>query len=133
MTKCYTLEMEGGCHCQAIRFKTITDPYWIGACYCSDCRKISGSPYIVYAGFNAGEVVLLKGVLGTYQSSEKVQRSFCPICHSPFSFTYKTNPEEHFIPVGIFDDPSTLAPQKHIFVAKKLPWITIHDEYPQEL
>lgn len=125
--------MEGGCHCGAVRFKTSTSPYWIGACYCTDCQKISGATHIVYAGFKEGQVDLLNGTLRTYKSSEKVQRSFCSICNSPFSFTYNEHPNAHFIPTGVFDDPSTLAPQKHIFVSSKLPWVHINDSYPQEL
>lgn len=36
-----------------------------------------------------------------------------------------------FLSVGIFDDPSTLAPQEHIWVSQKLPWLVIHDDAPQ--
>ncbi len=124
--------MEGGCHCGKIRFKTRTDPYWVGACYCKDCRKISGSPYTVFAGYKEGDVEILQGTPTKYASSEKVTRSFCESCSSPFAYTYSEKPNEPFIPVGVFDDPSSFKLQKHIWVSQKIPWVIIHDDLPQE-
>lgn len=124
--------MEGSCHCGAFRFRTKRDPYWVGACYCVDCRKISGSPSTVFAGFKEGDVELLRGELTRYASSEKVTRSFCPQCSSPFAYTYNENPDAPFIPVGVFDDPTSFQLQKHIWVSQKLPWVIIHDDLPQE-
>ena len=129
--KCYYFCMEGGCHCGAIRFKTSADPYWVGACYCIDCRKISGSPYIVFAGYKSGEVELLKGTPKEYKSSKEVVRSFCYTCSSPYSFVYTTAPDELYIPIGVFDHPSTLSPREHIWISQKLAWIAITDEMPQ--
>lgn len=124
--------MEGGCHCGTIRFRTHTEPYWVGACYCIDCRKISGAPYLVFAGFNEGEVEILQGVPKHYASSEKVVRSFCEHCSSPFAYIYKESPHKPFIPVGLFDDPSSFELQEHIFVGQKLPWVHITDDLPQK-
>lgn len=123
--------MEGGCHCGAIRFRTDAEPYWVGACYCVDCRKISGAPYLVFAGFKEGEVQILHGKPKKYASSEKVIRSFCENCASPFAYTYKESPDEPFIPIGVFDDPSKFELKEHIFVGQKLPWICITDDLPQ--
>lgn len=124
--------MQGGCHCGAIRFTTSAEPYWVGACYCVDCRKISGAPYLVFAGFKEGEVTILQGVPKKYSSSEKVIRSFCENCSSPFAYTYKETPDKHFIPIGIFDDPVKFKLQEHIFVGQKLPWVCITDGLPQK-
>ena len=123
--------MEGGCHCGKVRFKTSAKPYWIGACYCIDCRKITGSPYSVFAAFKEGEVEFT-GIPKQYSSSKEVTRSFCAECSAPFAYTYNTRPKEYFVPVGIFDDPSHLVPRAHIWVSQKLPWVLIHDDLPQE-
>ena len=125
-------DLKGGCHCGAIRFVASKNPYWVGACYCVDCRKISGSPYTVFAGYKVGDIVLTQGSPKSYASSEKVIRSFCEKCSSPFSYVYKTKPDEPFIPVGVFDDPANFKLQKHIWVSQKLPWINIHDDLPQD-
>ena len=127
----YNSFMEGGCHCRAIRFKTTKKPFWVGACYCVDCQKISGSPYVVFAGYEAGSVEILQGFPKSYSSSEKAARSFCGICSSPFSYTHKNSPNKHFIPVGVFDNPREFKLKGHIWVSQKLPWILIHDNLPQ--
>ena len=124
--------MEGGCHCGAIRFKTHAEPYWVGACYCTDCRKISGAPYLAFAAYKEGEVEMMKGTPKQYASSEKVIRSFCEHCSSPFTYTYTESPDKPFIPLGVFDDPSGFTIQKHIFVGQKLPWVHITDDAPQQ-
>jgi hypothetical protein len=124
--------MEGGCHCGAIRFKAHKEPYWVGACYCADCRKISGAPYLVFAGFNVGEVEIIQGIPKKYASSEKVIRSFCQDCSSPFAYAYSESQDKPFITVGVFDDASIFKLQEHIFVRQKLPWVHITDDLPQK-
>ncbi len=123
--------MRGGCHCGAIRFKVTARPYWIGACYCVDCQKISGATHLVFAGFKEGQIELIQGTPKEYFSSTKVTRSFCNTCSSPFIFAYKTNPADVFIPTGVFDDSDTLTPQEHIFASEKPSWVKIGDNYPQ--
>lgn len=125
-------EKLGGCHCGAIRFKTHDDPEWVGACYCVDCRKISGSPYTVFAGYPITNVEIVQGTPKAYASSKNVTRSFCVVCGSPFAYVYNDAPDRTYIPVGVFDDPSDVVLQKHIWVSQKLPWIVIHDDLPQE-
>jgi len=126
--------MKGGCYCKAIRFKVTGEPLWVGVCYCVDCRKISGSPYIVFAGYKKENVKILQGTPHDYASSKNVRRSFCTTCSSPFSYRY-VNAEKDgwlFIPIGVFDDPSGFTITKHIWVSQKLPWICISDSAPQE-
>lgn len=123
--------MEGGCHCKAIRFEASTKPFWVGACYCIDCRKISGAPYMVWTGYKTEDVKILQGNPKRYSSSEKVERSFCEDCGSPFLYQYKENKEKTFIAAGAFDDASGFVVQKHIWVSQKLPWIHISDTLPQ--
>ncbi len=124
--------MKGGCHCGAIRFEAQDNPEWVGACYCIDCRKISGAPYTVFADFKQENVRLFQGEAKEYFSSENVTRTFCAMCSSPLSFVYKNKPEHVFIPIGVFDDASSFAPKKHIWVSQKLPWVVVDTDAPQE-
>lgn len=124
--------MDGGCHCKAIRFKTEKDPFWVGACYCIDCRKISGAPYIVWAGYETEAVKIIQGIPKKYSSSEQVHRSFCEYCSSPFAYQYKNKTEKIFIPIGIFDNAENFKLEKHIWTSQKLSWVHITDDVPQE-
>lgn len=124
--------MEGGCHCGAIRFKAEKETFWVGACYCIDCRKISGAPYMVWAMYDTDSIKMIKGEPKIYPSSENVNRSFCGMCGSSLSYQYKDKPEKIGLPIGIFDDAENFKLKKHIWVSQKLPWILIHDDLPQE-
>ena len=126
--------MQGGCYCKAIRFEVTGDPLWVGVCYCVDCRKISGSPYIVFAGYLKENVKMLQGTPHDFASSENVRRSFCAVCSSPFAYRYVHEESNGwlFIPIGVFDDPSSFKITKHIWVSQKLPWLQITDNAPQE-
>ena len=124
--------MGGGCHCKTIRFKSEEETFWVGACYCIDCRKISGAPYVVWAMYNTESIKFLKGVPKKYSSSENVNRSFCENCGSSLSYQYKAKPEKIGIPVGSFDNAKNFQIKKHIWISQKLPWIHITDDLPQE-
>lgn len=122
--------MEGSCHCGAIQFRVSGEPSWLGACYCTDCRKVSGAPYLAFAEFDTVEYT--KGTPKEYPSSEKVVRTFCENCGASVSFVYKENPKKLFMCIGLFDDMDKLAPQKHIFTAQKAPWILLDDGAEQQ-
>lgn len=128
--------MEGGCYCGAIRYKTTQEPTWVGACHCIDCRKISGTPYTVWAGYPHNAFSILRGTPKEFLSSKKVSRSFCTNCHSPITFIYTTpnvDPEDDliYIAVGTADEPNTFKLMQHIWVSQKLTWIDINDGVPQ--
>lgn len=128
--------MEGGCYCKKIRFTVDEEPTWVGACHCIDCRRISGTPYTVWAGYRNDAFKITRGSPEEFQSSAKVKRSFCSACHSPCAFVY-TDPnvtvEDNltYIAIGILDDPTRLKLMQHIWVSQKLPWIDINDGVPQ--
>jgi hypothetical protein len=128
--------MEGGCYCGAIRYATDQEPEWVGACHCVDCRKISGAPYTVWAGYKHEALKLLSGEPEQFKSSERVLRSFCKNCSSPITFVY-TDPNTEFeddliyIAIGTADDPGTYKLMEHIWVSQKLPWVDINDGLPQ--
>jgi hypothetical protein len=41
----------GGCLCGALRYEADAEPLYAGLCYCTDCRKASGSGFIPFMGF----------------------------------------------------------------------------------
>jgi hypothetical protein len=111
--------MKGSCHCRAIQFEVSGEPNWLGACYCVDCRKVSGAPYLSFAWFN--QVTFTKGTPKKYQSSEKASRTFCDNCGASIAWISGEHSDKLFLCVGLFDEPEKLAPQKHIFTEQRLP------------
>lgn len=104
----------------------------MSACYCVDCRKISGAPYVVWVGFKTNEVTW-RGNRKIYSSSEKINRSFCEGCGSSLSWEQKEKPENIFLTIGSLDNAGNLKIQKHYWVGQKLPLVHITDDAKQEL
>ena len=43
----------GGCLCGALRYEAVGQSIGSGHCYCSDCRRASGSGFVAFMGFKA--------------------------------------------------------------------------------
>ena len=48
--------LTGRCFCGAIRFTASAEPFQVSWCHCKDCRRQTGAPAVVWAGFRTGEV-----------------------------------------------------------------------------
>ena len=62
-----------------------------------------------------------------YGSSQKVWR--CPPSEVALSSQYG-RPEVLFVRAGTLDDPAAIAPDVHIYVRSKLPWVSIPESVP---
>jgi hypothetical protein len=59
-----------------------------------------------------------------------MQRVFrCPSCQVAVFSNYG-RPEIRFVRGGTLDDPSSVAPDVHIYTRSKLPWVTLPDSVP---
>jgi hypothetical protein len=66
-----------------------------------------------------------------YRSSARVLRGFCAACGSSLTYRSETRPTEIDVTLVTLDEPTRLAPQMHIWVADKLPWVVLADGLPQ--
>ena len=55
--------LTGGCLCGALRYEARGTPSYTGYCFCGDCRKASGSGFVPFMGFAAGQVTVTGQVL----------------------------------------------------------------------
>lgn len=124
----------GGCHCGAARFELSAGPEATFYCHCSDCQRMSGSPFSVElmvpeAGF------AVTGDLATYtvtgDSGGAVRRHFCRTCGAGLHLDCDSDPGFVFVKAGALDDASGVAPDMHIFVSARQPWAEIADDLPQ--
>ena len=53
----------------------------------------------------------------------------CPNCQIAL-FSQYGHPGVHFVRAGTLDDPSTVAPDVHIYTRSKLPWVVLPDSVP---
>lgn len=117
-------EYRGGCHCGAVRYRITGQPVHAALCHCSDCRKSAGAPMVAWAAFREEDFALLGGELTSFNSSSRVERSFCPHCGT--GLTYR-NPDALpglvDVQLATFDDPDALKPMAQIQTAERLRWM----------
>ena len=123
--------LEGGCACGAVRYAVAGPPKWASHCHCRDCRRVTGAPYVTYAGFLAPQVTWEGTAPLRYHSSPGVTRRFCATCGTPLTYEGDRWPDEVHILASTLDDPSRITPQAHVYVAQKLPWVHLGDGLPR--
>jgi hypothetical protein len=142
--------LKGSCHCRAVRFSVEShQPVPFMRCYCSICRKTSGS-----GGFaiNLGadyQTMKVQGRehLGVYRAKlrngrrSQGQRHFCRECGSPLWLWDPRWPELVHPQAGAIDTPLPVPPKvTHMMLGSKPEWVEAHvkrgdqtfDEYPDE-
>ncbi len=81
------------------------------------CKKVSGAPVASWMDFHIEQLTWNKRKPLEYQSSENVQRGFCPTCGSSLSFRDTEHPEENNLLINRFiekNDELQLDSQKQI-------------------
>ena len=123
--------IEGGCRCGAVRYRARGGPLWVTHCHCAECRRSSGAPASTFVGVSTGGFAFVAGTPGVYESSPNVLRKFCGACGTPLTYEAAVYPGEVHIMAGTLDAPESLAPERHVFVRERMPWLAIGDDLPR--
>jgi hypothetical protein len=124
---------EGGCSCDAIRYRLASESMFVHCCHCLNCQRQTGSAFVINLLIEAERVELLSGepepvdVPRDDGSAQRIYR--CPDCQVAV-FSEYGRPEVRFVRAGTLDDPSGVAPDVHIFTRSKLPWVVLPDSTP---
>jgi len=128
-----TVEREGGCACGAVRYRLASEPLFVHCCHCLNCQRQTGSAFVVNVLIEADRVELLEGEpepVAVPRSGGKKQKIWrCAACQTALYSEY-TSPRVRFVRAGTLDDPSSVAPDVHIFTRSKLPWLTLPESVP---
>ena len=121
-------EMIGGCLCGQVRYSANADPAFVLVCHCEHCQKQTGTAFAVIIGI-AKSAISIQGQLKTFHdkgdSSQPVDRSFCPECGSPIVFEAAVIPGLTIVHAGTLDDTSWLDPKVHVYCDSKEKWTPI--------
>lgn len=124
---------EGGCACGAVRYWLTSDPLFVHCCHCLNCQRQTGSAFVINLLIEADHVELTAGepqAVDVPRDDGSAQRIFrCPTCQVAL-FSEYGRPEVRFVRAGTLDDPSTVAPDVHIFTRSKAPWVALPDSVP---
>ena len=124
---------EAGCSCSAVRYRLTSDPMFVHCCHCLNFQRQTGSAFVINLLIEPERVELLSGELEAVdvpRDDGSVQRIFrCPDCQVAIYSEYG-RPQVRFVRAGTLDDPSTVAPDVHIFTRSKLDWVGLPDAVP---
>jgi hypothetical protein len=125
--------LEGGCACGEIRYRLLSEPLFTHCCHCLNCQNQTGSAFVINVLIETDRVELLAGephAVDVPRSGGKKQRVFrCPSCEVAV-FSRYTRAGIRFVRAGTLDDPSSVAPDVHIFTRSKLPWVELSESVP---
>jgi len=125
--------MEGGCACGVVRYRLTSEPMFVHCCHCLNCQRQTGSAFVINLLIEADRVQLLSGEPAPVDvprddgSTQRIHR--CPDCQVAVYSEYG-RPEVRFVRGGTLDEPSSVAPDVHIFTRSKLQWVTLPEEVP---
>jgi hypothetical protein len=127
--------LQGSCACGRVRYELdgeLRGP--LGHCHCWQCRKHSGASFGTTAAVMSEEFRVVAGeeALSSWESSPGVHRFFASCCGSPLFKRIAALPQVMGLRLGTLDsDPGRMV-EEHIFVDSKVPWVEIHDSFPQK-
>lgn len=126
---------EGGCTCGAVRYRMTSRPMFVHCCHCRWCQRETGASFALNAMIEADRVIHVQGAPETVNTpsnsgrGQKIAR--CPNCRVALWSQYAgAGDAVYFIRVGTLDEPNRLAPDIHIFVSSKQPWIILPPGVP---
>jgi hypothetical protein len=113
----------GGCLCGAVRYLATGVPRNLCFCHCTSCRRAAGSPSVPWGTFERAGFRITTGRLSEYRSSARILRGFFDACGTALTFRNEARAAEIDVTLGSLDEPAPFAPQMHVWVADKLPWV----------
>ncbi|MDV6330424.1 GFA family protein [Asticcacaulis sp. 201] len=112
--------LKGGCQCGAIRFE-VTGPLTdTSICHCRMCQKAFGNFFAPLVSVRGTDFRWTRVEPARFQSSNLVQRGFCPACGTPL--TYEA-PDGMAVAIGAFDHPENLEPTIQYGIEGRLAYL----------
>jgi hypothetical protein len=125
--------IKGSCQCGQVTYKLYKQPSMVWACYCTECQKLSTSPFSVTA-IIASNAIEFKGDLNEWSriadSGNRNNAKFCSTCGNR---VYHYNPDDlstiklKLKPISLAD-ATIFKPLAHVWVSEKLSWCQIPSE-----
>ena len=127
----FAMPKTGHCLCRAVQFEFEGDPVATFHCQCETCRRATSSPMTTWLTVAKAGFRFIKGAPAYYGSSPGVRRGFCTTCGSPLSYENDKMPKEIDLYAAALNDPTAVAPTRHVFAREQLPWFEVHDTLPR--
>ncbi len=122
------MRIDGQCHCGLITYEAEIDPLAVSICHCTDCQRLTGSPYRVTV-LCSGDQVRLTGSRPKIYARKGDNgctrfQHFCPDCGSPlFTSGEGDEADDWGIRWGSVRQREQLKPVRQIWCRSAVPWI----------
>lgn len=125
--------MKGQCYCGAVQYEVEGPLKFVAHDHCSVCRRISGAPFVTWAGAKDPQFNISSGIdnLSTFKTSAEAERQFCKTCGSHLFFRSTRWPGEVHFTVSTLTTKLEMEPHAHVFYSDKAEWMHIHDDLPK--
>ncbi len=120
--------MKGGCQCGAIRFEVEGPLGHASVCHCRMCQKAFGNVFAPLVSVRGRPFRWTRAEPKRFQSSNLVQRGFCPDCGTPL--TYEA-PDGMAVAIGAFDHPGRIEPVIQFGVEARIAWMDHVNVWPE--
>ena len=125
--------IHGSCLCASIKYCIEGPVNLFQYCFCSRCRKNTGSAHASNLFAPVEQFSWLQGqeLLGHYQLPEAKYFStgFCKTCGSSMPWLTR-NQKNYVVPAGSLDDELELTPQQSIFWQSRANWYQLPSDIP---
>jgi hypothetical protein len=126
--------LEGGCSCGDVRYRLTSKPMFVHCCHCLNCQKHTGSAFVINMLIEASRVETLRGTpepVTMPLNGGSPNRIFrCATCRVAVWSEYGNRTAIRFVRGGTLDDPAAVAPDVHIYIRSKLPWVRLPERVP---
>lgn len=123
--------LRGRCFCGFIRYVADGVPAFQTNCHCATCRRTSGAPFVTWFSLPSSAYRIESGEPARFASSEHGERTFCPRCGTPLTFTSNHFPGQIDITTCSLEEPDVVPPKDHTYVQSQLPWVKLADGLPR--
>lgn len=128
------MHITGGCHCGHVTYEAELDPQRVVICHCSDCQKLTGSPFRVTVVVPdsdlkvTGEPRMYKRVA---DSGRVRQQYFCPECGSQLFVNGEGEASKIWgVRWGSIDQRMDVKPQRQVWCRSAPAWLSEIAELP---
>jgi len=129
------VKLAGGCGCGAVRYEIDAVPIFVNNCHCSLCQKQTGSTSVVnlfietvHLNQTSGETVRHVVKTGSGGDQQIVRCASCGV--AMWSFYPRLGELGAGVRAGTLDRPGAVRPDAAIFIADKMPWVTLPEGIP---
>ncbi len=115
---------QGGCHCGAVRYETVSMPERHSVCCCTDCTRTAGAPMVAWAIYPKDAVRVIKGAPKSRASSEHAERFFCGDCGTGLFYISEAYlPGKIDVASATLDEPEAIgAPAAVVQTDERIGW-----------